>query len=348
MDKLIRGVRRTTLLCVLCLCFSRAQACLTNVPERLSLICNLEKVNGREIEAQDFYNLDHALKRVGYESGLGLKYRLDKFQPIWGTAIGFVKENNINGGNPDKPLVLGNLTFLPDTRRLMKHDYAITPSVNFFGRIIFDVERLLDINVQGSKALGIKTGDSVSRSSVKICSKNGVANWLYIDACSTLRTERKALSSQSTQTDEIQLERLASLGSTYYSFVLKLISSSLNNSRQLGHAIAITRMTGEAANSIEIFKADAIDGQQRLTASVLATHQTKFFGNPMALTVSHAKSTGGRLLGTRFWENARTIQISFEPIKHYRFTLGHTKNQSDISYFSTSQSILEFTYVRQI
>ena len=347
MDKLITDVRRA-LLCVLCLCFSPAYACLTNAPERLRLRCQLDEVNGKAIEAQDFYNLDYALKRVGYESGLGLKHRLDKFQPIWGAGIGFVKESNINGGNPDKPLVLGNLTFLSDSNRLLKHDYAITPSVNFSGRIIFGVERLIDINVQGSKALGIKTGASISRSSVNICSKNSVGNWLYIDACSTLRTERKALNNQSTQTDELQLERLTSLGSTYYAFAVKLISSSLNNARQLGHAVSVTRMTGEAANSIEIFKADVIDGQHRLTASVLATHQTKFLGSPMALTLSHAKSTGGRLLGTRLEETTRTMQISFEPIKRYRFTLGHTKNQSDISYFSTSHFILEFNYVQQI
>lgn len=94
--------------------------CLVSSPnERLSNFCMLERSDKAALSLRTVQVLDYRLKREGFSTGLGLKGRIKQttFQPYLSPILKY--SSNINGGNPEKPLVLGG-TALPVSHILSK------------------------------------------------------------------------------------------------------------------------------------------------------------------------------------------------------------------------------------
>ncbi len=76
--------------------------------ERLTNFCLLESFEGKVVDKNTAIFITQKLKREGYFGGLKKSH--------WSTNVypEIDYSGNINGGNPDKPLILGELEFSGD------------------------------------------------------------------------------------------------------------------------------------------------------------------------------------------------------------------------------------------
>ena len=82
--------------------------------ERLSNYCLLNEVSGKLMDGQTASFVVQRLKTEGYFGGIS--------NPAWATNIApsITYSNNVNGGNPNKKLILGNLKFDSDPNLVAK------------------------------------------------------------------------------------------------------------------------------------------------------------------------------------------------------------------------------------
>ena len=102
-----------------------ASCLLFNENERLSNYCLLETVKGKVVDQNTAIIVSQKLKREGYFGGLEKSEWSTRFYPD------FDYSNNINGGNPDKPLILGELEFEGDPELIKKE--GVIGTLNFKG-----------------------------------------------------------------------------------------------------------------------------------------------------------------------------------------------------------------------
>ena len=97
---------------------ANASCLLFNENERLSNYCLLETVKGKVVDQNTAIIVSQRLKREGYFGGLEKAEWSTRFYPD------FDYSDNINGGNPDKPLIIGELEFEGDPE-LIKQEGVI-------------------------------------------------------------------------------------------------------------------------------------------------------------------------------------------------------------------------------
>jgi hypothetical protein len=102
-----------------------ASCLLFSENERLSNYCLLETVKGKVVDQNTAIIVSQKLKREGYFGGLEKSEWSTRFYPD------FDYSNNINGGNPDKPLILGELEFEGDPELIKKE--GVIGTLNFKG-----------------------------------------------------------------------------------------------------------------------------------------------------------------------------------------------------------------------
>ena len=108
-----------------------------NAGSRLSIFCLVNSFNGKTIDLSTASLIGFNLKREGYAAGLGLPNRVDRtsIQTYVTPTIDY--NSNINGGNPDRPLVLGGLTFTGDEEFLRREGIVAGLGAGVNGRSIY-------------------------------------------------------------------------------------------------------------------------------------------------------------------------------------------------------------------
>ena len=115
--------------------FASATCLLFNENERLSNFCLLENVEGKVIDKNTAIIVTQKLKREGYFGGLKKSDWSTSFYP----NIDY--SENINGGNPDRPLVLGDLEFAGDPELIKQEGVITILNMRVNNRSTFDAGR---------------------------------------------------------------------------------------------------------------------------------------------------------------------------------------------------------------
>ena len=102
--------------------------------------------------------------------------------------------SNINGGNPNKKLILGNLEFEGDKSLISKKGMLVGGTTGFSGRSIYDEGKFLDYNFSTSYAHSINHKIGIFNVYGNICAKNHIKNFWHLDICTnSYRVNKKII-----------------------------------------------------------------------------------------------------------------------------------------------------------
>jgi hypothetical protein len=126
-----------------------AQAsCLNpNTDTRLRTYCVAETLVEKAVTLNDALLLDTLLKREGYAAGIGLPNNVTRnsYEPYITPILDY--NTNINGGNPNRPLNLGTITFTGDDEYLKRESVVAGLGAGIGGRSILGEGRIMRLEI---------------------------------------------------------------------------------------------------------------------------------------------------------------------------------------------------------
>ena len=331
---------------VIASCPVQASCLNTNADGRLSTYCVAEALNGSVISLNEAVLLDALLQREGFNVGAGFRAAADinKTQTFLSPLLEY--NTNINGGNPNRPLVLGGLTFKSDEENLRRKGFMTGAVAGLNGRTVYGNGRYLDYTGSIRHVYSFKHDMGISRASVDACSRNHIANQWYLDACGNATRLVRDLVSETNKNLLLNTSAHFRIGDSVFhkaSFGVRRYYTSSYEQNQIQLALDTVRSKG-AYTGFQFNFGEAIANTLVMRRSVNATLGTTLFERALTVNVAYSYADGGRLLG--FVRNDDTLSLTFKYAfnDNYSATIGYRAVDSTIEYFSEREPILGLHY----
>jgi hypothetical protein len=321
-----------------------AQAnCLAgNSESRLKIFCVAETLNNKQIGIGDAEFLDAMLKREGYSRGLGFPTTVDQTSVETYVSPVLDYNNNINAGNPNRPLVLGNLSFDGDPANTLKTGVVAGLSTGVSGRHIYGIGRYLEFGVSASYAHSPNHNMGIARASANVCSRNDVGKHWYVDACGDSTRLVRDLAAETTSGLTISTTKLfATNGSAFHAanIGVRRHFAEAYEHKQLLLGVSTARSNG-IYTAFNVALGEGVENQLALRRSVQASVGASLFEKPVTATLSYAYSDGGMLLGFERNDTSRSISVSYSVTPKISVNIGYKQTRSSIDYFNTNEPVV--------
>ena len=293
--------------------------------------------------------IDSRLKSVGYSHGLGLPGSAATHPT---SAKAFVQpilsySDNINGGNPPEPLVLGSLTFNGDEALYRKEGIIAGLGAGLNGRSILDEGQYINYGVTASYAHSPEFGLGITTTNVDVSSINHIQNWWYLDAHITTSRVRKDITDNTTSTISLVSSKVYSSEGNSYSEASFGISryfaeSYIQNQLTLGYD---TIHSNGIFSSVDVMFGEELEGQLTTRFSSRARVSMQLVNKPLSLTARYSIADGGMMFGFERNENTYEISATYPIWGNLKATVGYRVTDSTIDYFDvdTPSFGIEFT-----
>jgi len=322
-------------------------SCLNaNADTRLRTYCVAETLLGNAVTLNDVLLLDTLFKREGFTAGIGLPHQVPQSSTQSFVTPVLDYNTNINGGNPNRPLVLGGLDFTGDENFLRKEGVVAGVGTGVNGRTVYGNGDYLDYAVSASYAYSPQHGLSTARGSANLCSRNHIANQWYVDACGDTTRLVRDLAAENTAGLTLTTAKLFTTGNGAYHSTSASIrryyaESYQQNQIQLGWNTVRNR---GAYTGFNFSFGEAVPNQLAQRRSVSATVGTTVFDRALTATVGYSYSDGGRLLGFERNDTTRSINISYGLTQNLSMNVGYRSIDSTIDYFSEQEPIVSVQF----
>jgi len=322
-------------------------SCLNaNADTRLRTYCVAETLLGNAVTLNDVLLLDTLFKREGFTAGIGLPHQVPQSSTQSFVTPVLDYNTNINGGNPNRPLVLGGLDFTGDENFLRKEGVVAGVGAGVNGRTVYGNGDYLDYAVSASYAYSPQHGLSTARGSANLCSRNHIANQWYVDACGDTTRLVRDLAAENTAGLTLTTAKLFTTGNGAYhstsAGVRRYYAESYQqNQIQLGWNTVRNR---GAYTGFNFSFGEAVPNQLAQRRSVSATVGTTVFDRALTATVGYSYSDGGRLLGFERNDTTRSINISYGLTQNLSMNVGYRSIDSTIDYFSEQEPIVSVQF----
>jgi hypothetical protein len=317
-------------------------SCLNpNADSRLRTLCVAETLAGSAVTINDAVLLDTLLKREGYADGIGLPNQVTRnsYEPYITPIIDY--STNINGGNPNRPLTLGNFEFTGDDANLKREGIIGGIGAGVSGRSIIGEGRYFDYGVNVSYAHSPEHDIGITRRSANVCSRNHIENNWFVDACADASGLERELAKDSTQGLSISTAKLFSTGNGAFHSVnigvrRNFAEAYEQNHLQLGLS---TVRNNSFYSSVNVAFGEAVVDTLVMRHSINTTVGTTLFDRALTTTLGYSFSDGGKLLGFEREDTTRNININYAITPMFSVGVGYRQNTSSINYFDEAEPV---------
>lgn len=301
--------------------------------ERLILSCMLFSSSEGIINYENYTILQDQLSRNGYFHGdknhIASTYTDIQFTPT------LSYEENINGGNPDRPLIVGGLTFQGDEEFFSHGGTAIGISSLISLRHIYGEGRYINSRTALSYKHDVNGRDSIVTNEVNLCSNNHLKNWWYFDVCANAEYVDKTFSENTERylnyslskifhTENVGVTRVALTAQTLYrddySQNKLILDSSLINKNNSYFSIS-----GSVAESVEGYMVEKF--------SVNISGSAPIYDKNITLNFGYKEASGGYLFGEPISERSSYFRVSYPIFHNTQLYAGYQINDNSIDYF---------------
>jgi hypothetical protein len=308
--------------------------------ERLSNYCLLESIKGKLIDQSTANIVVHKLTQEGYLGGLNKPATTFNFYPD------IAYSNNINGGNPDKPLIIGNLKFEGEPNLVAKKGAVLSLNLRSSARKTYGVGRYINAFVSGAFLISPEHSLSYTNARLGICSKNRITGSIYFDACAVEGTQKKEITKTTDKSTTASLSRLSTVAGL--GFVEEKIGvTHLVKDDYSQNQLFISLDTIHKENlysSITLKFGEALHEQLTMEHEINLAISTIFNGRKYSLGLAHEQSGGGMLLGVGLSEKTYKASIATSLSANTQINVGLTKVESSIDYFDQTYPSLTLTH----
>lgn len=306
--------------------------------ERLANYCLSEAINGKLVDEETAAIVFRRLSLEGYFGGLPKPLNDFDISPT------LYYSDNINGGNPDKKLRLGNLEFDGEPDLVAKAGILAGLTLNGNSRLTYGEGRYLNASASASLAYSPEHSLSYTSSNVQVCSKNKVRRNAHIDMCASVNKQNKEISSSDEDSLTTSYSKMFfnEFGAAEMKMSLRRLNvkdyaqSQLSLSSDLIH-------TNNGFYSLGLTLGESVKDQLATRYTINMNAAKYYKGRKYNLSISHGFSDGGKLLGVERNERSSSLVVSTGISADTSFSIGYANVRSSIDYFDRSYPIISLT-----
>ena len=304
--------------------------------ERLANYCLLESITGKLVDERTAFIVTQRLKQEGYFGGLS--------SPRSDTAVypTMSYSNNINGGNPDKNLVIGELEFEGDPTLVATEGMILGANASASFRNTFSEGRYFDASLSAALNWSPKHGDSYTTGRVAGCFKNKVKRAGYADFCFESSEQKKDISSDRSKSISFNFGHLGFAND----FGFTDTSVGFKRNFHYGYQedqVSLQLQTIHPQNvfsSVRVRMGERVQNQMTLKYGLDVRLSTTLAGRPVTLALGRERNDGGKLLGVDRTDTVNRISASMPLNNRLSVSAGYQETRSSIQYFSSKEPSL--------
>lgn len=306
--------------------------------ERLANYCLLETISGKLVDENTAALVFQRLSLEGYFGGL------TKAVSDYDITPTLYYSDNVNGGNPDKKLRLGNLEFDGEPDLVAKTGTVLGVRFNGNSRFTYGEGRYLNTSVSASLAYSPEHSLSYTQTNLRVCTKNKIRRNAHIDVCASANKQNKEISSsdESSLTTSYSRMFLNEFGATEVKMGLRRLSAQDYQQNQLTLSSDLIHKNNGFYN-LGLTLGESVK-DQLATRYVINVNAAKYYaGRKYNLSFTHGYSDGGKLLGVDRTERTNSVVISTAIRANTSLSIGYANIRSSIDYFDRSYPIISLT-----
>ena len=306
--------------------------------ERLTNFCLLERIKGSAVSPEFVQFFDYRLKRSGYANGAGLPGKAKPTTVTYQAAPIVYYSSNINGGNPNKKLILGGLEFSGDPKLILKKGMLLGATTGLTIRSIYAEGKFLDLNLSTSYAHSPKYNIGILNLSGDICSKNHIKHFWHIDFCvNSSRTIKKIINDQNRNISFNLTNLFSSVPGSHHEAIVGFNRKIVKNYRQnqIGFRLETVTFSGLLSN-IKLTFGEKTGNNVALKNSLDWSLSKAWGEGTFTLSGSVTKSWDGKIFGRLREEKSRSINMYYGFGNGINVGVGVADTDSNIDYFRST------------
>ena len=325
-----------------------ASACVSSNDEQLQTYCLINELGQQPISRETAVAIDQKLKLQGYKNGIGLGFINQPILTKFGVGATASYDANINGGNPEGPLKIGNLIFETDPNLYQKSGFLIGGYVNLDHRHILSEGKYITFNAGISYGLNNEHDLGVNSQHVTVCSQNHVKNWWYINACGARRNINKKLSNSSTSDISIHTKKLFQNNTKSYSYLQAGINRLQENTYSQSQIQLEYQTVTEFGASLGVIVKVGEDVQDTLSLknSFEMSYTKLFKDKPIEMVFRSTAYGGSQIFGIDRSDLTQSISLSIPLTRRFALSMGASKTNSSIDYYDSVNPTISLQYIR--
>jgi hypothetical protein len=317
-----------------CLMFS-------NQNERLANFCLLQSVTGKLIDDRTAILVSQRLKQEGYFGGLTSPIARTHVYPTLSYS------SNINGGNPDKNLILGELEFEGDPSLVAKEGLVVGANFSSTYRATYKEGQYLDASLLAGVSFSPEHSISYTTLNWSACSRNKLHPASYLDFCANASNLNRKLSIDRTESVSLSLGHLKYRNNFGFSDLSYGLQRSFFAGYQQNQAHVSLDTTHEKQwySSFGVRLGEAVVDKLALNYGLDASATKMIGGRLITVSLAREYSNGGKLLGVNRADRTTRVQVSVPLTQKVSAKVVYAKTDSSIDYFDEEGPRIDLTLV---
>ena len=317
-----------------CLMFS-------NQNERLVNFCLLQSVTGKLLDERTATLVSQRLQREGYFGGLRSPSVTTNISPTLSYS------SNINGGNPDRNLIIGGLEFEGDPSLVAKEGIVVGADFRSAYRATYREGQYLNANLSAGVSISPEHSIGYTRLNWAACSRNKIRSASYLDICANASNLNRKLSIDRTESISLSLGHLSYRSNLGFKDFRYGVQRTFFSEFEQDQAFVSLDTIHEKQwySSLRMRLGESVMNKLVLNYALDASVTKIIEGRHITMSLSREISDGGKLLGVDRSDETIRLQVSVPIAKSLYAKVGYAKTDSTIDYFDVSEPSISLTFV---
>lgn len=312
--------------------------------ERLFTHCLLNSSLNKSVEPATAYFLNTKLRRNVQPGIATLPVAERSLQRFLAPVI--LYSHNINGGNPNAALVLGDMVFQGKADRVKKAGVLMGVGAGLRDRYFPHARTYFEYGVSAHYAHSPQHKMGIASLSADACFVKSLRNWRYVDLCTRADRIQKDLSDTRIKQHEIRVSKLWN-GKFAQSHQFTAGVAVRNADQSVQTQILVEMEMLYSTNriwSLRIIRGERVPNRLVLTQIVSLSLVELIKQNPFALDLSYSEYSGGGLLGYKRDDSTLSALLSYPVSPQVSLSFGYQFTNSTIDYFDLKTPILALKF----
>lgn len=237
-------------------------------------------------------------------------------------------DSNINGGLTQDSFSVGGLLFEADPDLRAVPGVVAGIGAGGIGRLAWSPGRYVEAAVGGAAGWAPASALGVLDGSVKLCSRNHLRRWTFLDACLLQGWSARDLTDQSVTRGSLALSTIFDTDDGWHEITGQLDRTDFEEYSQVTTTLGLASVWGKAVTDTSLTLGVPVEGTTALAHRIALDVHWVMANRPVSLSLWRATARGGSFLGISREDESIGLSYQWQARGGPQFEIGVTRRES--------------------